>query len=461
MFRKIKKIHFVGIGGIGMSGIAEILHNLDYEITGSDIAENANVMRLKEIGVKVYVGHNAENVKDVDLVVYSSAVKPDNPEIVYANENYIPVIQRGEMLAELMRMKYSVVVAGSHGKTTTSSMIAEIFNAADLNPTVVIGGRLNRNQNNAIVGKSGIMVSEADESDRSFLMLYPTVSVITNIDYEHMDSYTDMEDVKRCFAEFANKVPFYGVNIICLDDSNVADIIPMIKKRFITYGLSARADIRAFDIQKNGFGSSFNVFIHGKSYGKIELSIPGEHNVLNALGAIGASVEFDIDYEIVKRALKEFSGVQRRMSIRYDKNEIKVIDDYGHHPTEIMATLKAIRDAFDDYRVVVIFQPHRYSRTKLLMKEFSKAFFDADVLYITDIYAASEKPMEGVSAEVLAGEIRKRGFKDVYHINNPQDFLKVIDNYLTPKTIFLTLGAGNITNLSKEITAYLEVYYAK
>jgi len=233
-----------------MSGIAEILHNLDYEITGSDIAENSNVMRLKEIGVKVYIGHSAENVKDVDLVVYSSAVKPDNSEIVYANENYIPVIQRGEMLAELMRMKYSVVVAGSHGKTTTSSMIAEIFNAADLNPTVVIGGRLNRNQNNAIVGKGGIMVSEADESDRSFLMLYPTVSVITNIDYEHMDSYADMEDVKRCFAEFANKVPFYGANIICLDDPNVADIIPMIKKRFITYGVSARADIRASDIQK-------------------------------------------------------------------------------------------------------------------------------------------------------------------------------------------------------------------
>ncbi len=456
MFRKFKRIHFVGIGGIGMSGIAEILHNLDYKITGSDISENANVQRLRGMGIEIFIGHRAENVKDADLVVYSSAVRQDNPELVYAHENYIPVIQRGEMLAELMRMKYSVVVAGSHGKTTTSSMIAEIFNTAGLNPTVVIGGRLNRNENNAIVGKSDIMVSEADESDRSFLMLFPTVSVITNIDYEHMDSYKDFDDVKNSFAEFANKVPFYGANIICLDDPNVADIIPLIKKKFITYGFSAKADIRGTDVKKEGFGSSFNVSVHGKHWGRIKLSVPGEHNVLNALGAIGAGLEFDIRYDDIKKALEEFSGVQRRLTIRYDKNEIKVLDDYGHHPTEIVATLKAVRDAFDDYRLIVIFQPHRYSRTKLLMNEFSKAFFDADELYLTDIYAASEKPIEGVSSEVLLAEIRKRGFKEVFHINKPEDFLGVIDDKIKSKTIFLTLGAGNITNLSKEIANYLE-----
>jgi UDP-N-acetylmuramate--alanine ligase len=456
MFRKFKKIHFVGIGGIGMSGIAEILHNLEYKITGSDISESANVQRLRSLGIEVYIGHRAENVFGADLVVYSSAVKQDNPELVYAHENYIPVIQRGEMLAELMRMKYSVVVAGSHGKTTTSSMIAEIFNVGGLNPTVIIGGRLNRNENNAIVGKSDIMVSEADESDRSFLMLYPTVSVITNIDYEHMDSYKDFDDVKGCFAEFANKVPFYGANIICLDDPNVADIIPLIKKKFVTYGFSARADIRATNITKEGFGSSFDLYIHGKHWGRIKLSVPGEHNVLNSLGAIGAALEFDTPYDAIRKGLEEFSGVQRRLTVRYDKNEIKVIDDYGHHPTEIVSTLKAIRDAFDEYRLVVIFQPHRYSRTKLLMNEFSKAFFDADELYVMDIYAASEKPIEGVNSETLVAEIKKRGFREVYHINTPEDFFKIIDDKLAPKTIFLTLGAGNITNLSKDIARYLE-----
>ncbi|MCA1928000.1 MAG: UDP-N-acetylmuramate--L-alanine ligase [Calditerrivibrio sp.] len=461
MFRKIKRIHFVGIGGIGMSGIAEILHNLGYIITGSDISENSNVLRLKDLGINIHIGHSADNVKNVDLLVYSSAVREDNPELVYAHENYIPVIKRGEMLAELMRMKYSVVVAGSHGKTTTSSMIAEIFNLANLQPTVVIGGRLNRSENNAMVGKSEIMISEADESDRSFLMLFPTVNVITNIDYEHMDSYSDFEDVKNCFAEFANKVPFYGTNIICLDDSNVADIIPMINKKFITYGFSARADIRASDIIKRGFGSSYNLIIDGKSYGRVELSVPGEHNVLNSLGAIGAAMEFDIEFDVIKRGLSEFSGVQRRMTVRFDSKDIKVIDDYGHHPTEIAATLRALRDAFSDYRVVVIFQPHRYSRTKLLMKEFSKSFFDADTLFITDIYAASEKPIEGVSSEVLIGEIKKRGFKDVHYLGTPSDFISIVDNFIGQKTVFLTLGAGNITNLSRELSSYLEGKDAK
>ncbi|MCX8084512.1 MAG: UDP-N-acetylmuramate--L-alanine ligase [Calditerrivibrio sp.] len=456
MFRKYKKIHFVGIGGIGMSGIAEILHNLEYKITGSDISENANVQRLKSLGIEIFIGHKKENVNGADLVVYSSAVSQDNPELIYAHENYIPVIQRGEMLAELMRMKYSVVVAGSHGKTTTSSMIAEIFNTAGLNPTVVIGGRLNRNENNAVVGKSDYMVSEADESDRSFLMLFPTISVITNIDKEHMESYADFDDVKRCFADFANKVPFYGANIICLDDPNVADIIPMINKKFVTYGFSARADIRGTDIKKEGFGSSFNVIVKGSNMGRVEISVPGEHNVLNALGAIGASLEFEIPFEDIKKSLKEFSGVQRRLTVRFDNKKIKVIDDYGHHPTEIVATLRAIRDAFDDHRLIVIFQPHRYTRTKFLMNEFSKAFFDADELFVTDIYAASEKPIEGVTSENLVMEIRKRGFKQVHHIKAPSDFFNFIDERIMDKTIFLTLGAGNITNLSKEITTYLE-----
>lgn len=456
MFGKIKKIHFVGIGGIGMSGIAEVLNNLGFIVTGSDTAKNSTIERLTSLGIKVSRGHSADNVGGADLVVYSSAVKTDNPELVQARDNYIPVIKRGEMLAELMRMKYSIVVAGSHGKTTTTSMIGEILYYADFDPTVVIGGRLNRDYNNALVGKSEFMVSEADESDRSFLMLYPTVSVITNIDLEHLDAYEDMEDLKNAFIRFANKVPFYGVNIICIDDLNVTDIIPYIEKRFTTYGLSAKADVSGYDIKRTGFSVSFEVLLYGKKLGRVKLALPGEHNVLNALAAIAVGFELEIPFSRIKRGLENFQGVQRRLTLKLDSDDVKVIDDYGHHPTEISTTLKAVREAFHDYRLVAIFQPHRYSRTSALMIDFAKCFFDADELYVSDIYAASEDPIENVNSERLVSEIKKHGFKDVFYIKRASDFLQSVDKYSDKKTVFITLGAGDITNFSSELATVLE-----
>lgn len=457
MFGKIRKIHFVGIGGIGMSGLAEVLHNLGFTVTGSDTAKNSTVKRLMDLGVEVRHGHSAENIAGADLVVYSSAVRHENPELAEARDNYIPVIKRAEMLAELMRMKYSIVVAGSHGKTTTTSMIGEILFSGNYDPTVVIGGRLNRDYNNALLGKSEFMVSEADESDRSFLILYPTVSIITNIDIEHLEAYEDLDDLKNAFIDFANKIPFYGVNILCLDDLNVTDIIPYIEKRFTTYGLSSKAEVSGYGLKQTGFSVSFEVSVHGENLGRIKLALPGEHNVLNALAAIAVGLEMEIPFNKIKRGLENFQGVQRRLTLLLDRDDFKVIDDYGHHPTEISTTLKAIREAFHEYRIIVIFQPHRYSRTSALMAEFAKCFFDADELYISEIYAASEDPIENVNSLNLVTEIKKHGFKDVFHIKEPSDFLQSLDHYTNKKTVFVTLGAGDITNFSSELASVLEV----
>lgn len=456
MFGKIKHIHFVGIGGIGMSGIAEILYNLGFIVAGSDLSRNSTVDRLEKLGIRIFTGHSSKYVEGADLVVYSSAVSDENPELLYARENYIPTIKRGEMLAELMRMKFSLVVAGSHGKTTTTSMLAEILFAAEFDPTVVIGGRLNKNYSNASVGKGNFMVSEADESDRSFLLLYPTISVITNIDLEHLDAYKDMDDLKDAFVDFANKVPFYGANIICIDDSNIADIIPKIEKRFLTYGIRSKADVSAYNINYSGFSVSFDVSIYGEKAGNIDLSLPGRHNVLNALASIAVAVELEIPFNKIKEGLDNFQGVQRRLTLMLDRDETKVIDDYGHHPTEISTTLKAVRDAFRDHRIVVIFQPHRYSRTAMLMSDFSKCFFDADELYVSEIYAASEEPLEGVNSPTLVGEIKKHGFRDVYYLKELQDFLPETDKFKSLKTVYVTLGAGDITNFSSVLVSHLE-----
>ncbi len=458
LFGKINKIHFVGIGGIGMSGIAEVLHNMNFTVTGSDISENSNVKRLRSLGMKIFIGHNAENVKDADVVVYTSAVSDDNPELVFAKDNYIPTIMRGEMLAELMRMKKSIAIAGSHGKTSTTSMLAEIFKHSDMDPTIVIGGRLNSSNQNATLGKSEILIAEADESDRSFLILLPTVTVITNIDLEHLDTYKDVEDIKNAFIQFANKVPFYGLNVICLDDSNVTDIIPFIEKRFVTYGIQAKADIRASNIVKSGFGISFDVHIFEEYKGRINLNLPGEHNVLNSLAAIGVSHEFQIDFKEIKDALENYKGVQRRLTIKFSKDNIVLIDDYGHHPTEIKTTLNAVRDAFGDRKIIAVFQPHRYTRTKALLHEFSKCFFDADKVFITDIYAASEMPIEGINSGVLAEEIKKHGFKDVQYVQSMDSILQYIDG-INEKTVIITLGAGNITAFCDKIKEFLEGKY--
>ncbi len=455
LFGKIRKIHFVGIGGIGMSGIAEVLHNMGFTVSGSDISEGTSVKRLKSLGIKVFIGHRAENVDDVDAVVYTSAVNSDNPELLYAKDNYIPIIKRGEMLAELMRMKKSIAIAGSHGKTSTTSMVAEIFNHAELDPTVVIGGRLNKCDTNAALGSSQILIAEADESDRSFLMLFPTVTVITNIDLEHLDAYKDLDDIKEAFINFANKVPFYGLNVLCIDDPNVADIIPYINKKFITYGIKAKADINADNIVKDGFSISFDVNVFGEKKGNIKLRLPGEHNVLNALAAISIALEFDISFETIKEALESFEGVQRRLTIRYSDDNTVLIDDYGHHPTEIQTTLKAIREAFKGYKLIAVFQPHRYSRTEALLNDFSKSFFDADMLYISDIYAASEEPIEGITSEVLVNEIKQHGFKEVNYLSELNNFLGEITQ-IKDKKIIVTLGAGNITSFAGDIKNYLE-----
>ncbi|MBQ3033394.1 MAG: UDP-N-acetylmuramate--L-alanine ligase [Deferribacterales bacterium] len=456
VFGGFTHIHFVGIGGIGMSGIAEVLKNMGFVVSGSDIASNSNTQRLKSMGVNVYTGHRAENIRNVDVIVYTSAAAKDNPEIVAARENHIPVISRGEMLAELMRLKYAVAVAGSHGKTTTTSMMAEIVQAAKLDPTILIGGKLNSTHNNAALGKSNIMVAEADESDRSFLMLYPSIAIITNIDHEHMENYKDFDDVKSSFAKFANRVPFYGCCVVCIDNDNVADIIPQIEKRMITYGTKAQADIRAVNIVKDGFGVSFEVLRDDTLLGSISLKLPGEHVVLNALAATAAALEMSIPFSVISGALSGFGGVERRMSRRYDNNGIIVLDDYGHHPTEIATTLKAVREAMPGRKISVIFQPHRYSRTQNLMGEFAKCFMDADKLFITDIYAASEQPIEGIDSEVLIREIKNYGFRDITYLPKWHDFFDYIDESDGEESVIITFGAGSITNFSYEIADYLK-----
>lgn len=459
VFGKVRNIHFVGIGGIGMSGIAEILYSIGYKVTGSDMSDSANCKRLRDMGIKVFIGHSAEHVHGADALVYSSAVKKDNPEIVYAHDNFIPVIKRGEMLAELMRMKYSIAVAGSHGKTTTTSMIAEIFNKAELDPTVVVGGILNRRASNALKGNSNIMIAEADESDKSFLMLQPTVAVITNIDFEHPDTYATLDELKESFRDFTSRVPFYGFNVLCIDDANTAELIKSIDRRFVTYGFSAQADIKSSDIEKKGFSISFNVLIHGEDQGRITLNFPGEHNVQNALAAIAVATELDVPFDVCKKALEEFEGVQRRLTVNYDGNCCTVLDDYGHHPTEIKTTLKAIREAYGSRKVVVVFQPHRYTRTQSLLKEFATCFSDADKLFISDIYAASEEPIEGVDSKALIREIKDRGFKDVQYLPAFEDIYKYLDEVGCDNSVILTQGAGTITRFSFELATWLEKKY--
>ncbi|MDR2884890.1 MAG: UDP-N-acetylmuramate--L-alanine ligase [Deferribacteraceae bacterium] len=450
----LRHIHFVGIGGIGMSGIAEVLHNMEFTVSGSDIAENQNIERLRAMGITIYIGHAAENVANADVVVYSSAIKADNPEIVKAHENYIPVIGRGEMLGELTRMTFAIAVGGSHGKTTTTSMVAEILTAAEYDPTTIIGGRLNSTNNNAKLGSSNVMVAEADESDRSFLKLFPNVSVITNIDREHMENYADFDDVKACFAEFANSVPFYGCAVVCLDDKEVSDIIPHFNKRFTTYGIKAQADVKGYNIVKDGFSVSFDVDHKNTFLGRITVNLPGDHIILNSLAAVAVGLEMKVPFSTIADALARFEGVQRRMSVRYKSDSMIVLDDYGHHPTEIAATLKAVREAMNGYKICAVFQPHRYSRTQNLMPEFAKCFFDADYLFVTDIYAASEQPIEGITSSILVNEIKKRGIKTAEYLAEWGDIYRHLADIGHDKLAIITFGAGSITKFSHELSKY-------
>ncbi|HVF30186.1 MAG TPA: UDP-N-acetylmuramate--L-alanine ligase [Pyrinomonadaceae bacterium] len=453
MFRHVKRIHFIGIGGIGMSGIAEVLCNLGFVVSGSDIRKSKNTQRLEPMGIKISEGHAAENVGDAQVVVYSSAVKPDNPEVIVARQNGIPVIPRAEMLAELMMLKpYAVAIAGTHGKTSTTSMVATLLVRAGLDPTTVVGGVVDTLGSNAKLGASEWFVTEADESDRSFLMLYPTIAVVTNIDKEHMESYKGMDDVVQCFTDFVNKVPFFGAAIICLDDPNVQLIIPNIKRRRVTYGMTAQADISAHNIRyTDSFGSEFTVWRGTETLGDIELPVPGKHNIYNALAATAVALELDIPFEKIASAFITFKNANRRFQFKGEAGGVTVVDDYGHHPTEILATLSAAKHSAGGRRTVVVFQPHRFSRTKELMDEFALAFNNADVLYVLDIYAASEPPMEGITAEVLTENIRKYGHKNATYIGGVDTASAKVCDDLRAGDLVITLGAGSVTRLSDEI----------
>ncbi|MGE3467095.1 MAG: UDP-N-acetylmuramate--L-alanine ligase [Pyrinomonadaceae bacterium] len=459
MFRHVKRIHFIGIGGIGMSGIAEVLCNLGFTVSGSDAKKSKNTDRLEALDIRIAEGHAAENVQDAQVVVYSSAVKEDNPEVQVAKERGIPVIPRAEMLAELMTLKpYAVAVSGTHGKTSTTSMIATVLGHAGVDPTTVVGGVVDTLGSNAKLGESDWFVTEADESDRSFLMLYPTIAVVTNIDKEHMESYKGMDDVVQCFTDFVNKVPFYGAAIICLDDPNVQLIIPKIKRRRVTYGLTAQADISAKDIKYNDtFGSSFTVSKRGNELGVIELPVPGKHNVYNALAAAAVALELDVPFGRIAEAFVGFRNANRRFQFKGELSGITVVDDYGHHPTEILATLSAAKNSSGGKRTVVVFQPHRYSRTKELMDDFVVAFNNADVLYVLDIYAASENPIEGITAEVLTENIRKFGHKNARYIGDIETAAARVVGDLRPGDLVITLGAGSVTRLSDEIMIQLKL----
>lgn len=449
VFNKIERVHFVGIGGIGMSGIAEVLINLGFKVTGSDVRRTDITERLESLGAIIFQGHNEENIIDSDVVVVSSAVRPDNPEVKKARELFIPVIQRAEMLAELMRMKYSVAVAGAHGKTTTTSLVSSILGQAGLDPTCVIGGRLNSLGSNAKLGDSKFLVAEADESDGTFLLLYPTIAVATNIDLEHLDFYKDMNEIKAAFLAFLNKVPFYGVNIICIDNANIQGLIPMLKRRYMTYGLSKQADLRADNISYEGFLTRFRVIYKGYDLGEITLTLPGIHNVVNALAACGVAIELDIPFSTMQEALKNFSGIHRRLEIKWD-GDVKLIDDYGHHPTEIKATLSAIRRMWKD-RIIVAFQPHRYTRTQALMEQFATSFNEADILILTEIYAASEDPIEGITGSNLAETIRASGHKNVIFAPSKDDVIEKILENAKAGDVVVTLGAGDLYKIDERL----------
>jgi UDP-N-acetylmuramate--alanine ligase len=453
MFRNVRKIHFIGIGGIGMSGIAEVLCNLGFQVSGSDLSKSKNTDRLEKLGASIFEGHSAENVGEAQVVVYSSAVKEDNPEIVRARENQIPIIPRAEMLAELMTLKpYSIAIAGTHGKTSTTSMVATVLGSAGIEPTTVVGGVVEILGSNARVGSSEWFVTEADESDRSFLMLYPTVAVVTNIDKEHMESYKGMDDVVQCFTDFVNKVPFYGACIICLDDPNVQLIIPRIKRRRVTYGLTAQADISAHDIwYYDSFGTSFTVWSGTDVLGEINLPVPGKHNIYNALAATAVALELGVPFEKIAEGFANFKNANRRFQVKGEVRGVMVVDDYGHHPTEITATLSAAKAGGNGRRTVVVFQPHRYSRTKELLNEFALCFNNADVLFVTDIYAASEQPIEGITGEILTENIKQYGHKNAQFIGDVGAAADVVIPFLQENDLVITLGAGSITRLSDEI----------
>jgi UDP-N-acetylmuramate--alanine ligase len=454
MFAKIQQIHFVGIGGIGMSGIAEVLLNLGYRVSGSDLKSSAVTQRLAGLGATVFEGHRAENIVGAEVVVTSSAIATENPEVLEAHRLHVPVIQRAEMLAELMRLKYGIAIAGMHGKTTTTSMVAAVLAGGGLDPTVVVGGRVDAMGSNARLGKSQYLVAEADESDRSFLKLSPILSVVTNIDREHMDCYRNMRDVKKTFLEFMDRVPFYGMVVVCNDDAMLRRLLPQAQRRTVTYGTKRGSDflikvensVRP-NAQSDGKPlSRFRVRYRGKDLGEFTLHVPGLHNILNATAAIAVGVGLDVGVEAIRAGLDQFRGVDRRFQLRGRVAGVSVIDDYGHHPTEIKATLAAARQC-GFRKVHVVFQPHRYTRTRDLIDDFAKAFGDADSLFVLDIYAASEKPIEGISGEALARTIREKGGRNAQYASSFADAVRAVVAAASEGDMILTLGAGSVSQL--------------
>ena len=473
MLGKTRQVHFVGIGGIGMSGIAELLANLGYVVSGSDAKRSVVTDRLESLGVRVTAGHAAANVGDADVVVYSSAVKPDNPEVAEARARRIPVIARAEMLAELMRLRFGIAVAGAHGKTSTTSMIALVLERAGLDPTAVIGGKLSAFGSNARLGGGEYMVAEADESDRSFLKLSPAIAVITNVDREHMDAYGSFADLQQAFIDFANKVPFYGAVVACADDAELCAVMPKFARRVITYGITpprggrhaepaTHPVIFGKDVRLEGFGSSCTIERHERrgnagtaTLGTLTLAVPGRHSVQNALAAVAVGLELDVPFAKIAAALAEFRGAERRFEQRGVVSGITVVDDYGHHPTEIAAVLSAARAA-NPPRIVVAFQPHRYTRTRDLMAEFGSALAGADEVVLTEIYAASEDPIEGVTIEALAAAVNKMRQVPVHVVPNLGDMAARVADLARPGDLVITLGAGSISGLATALVAELQ-----
>jgi UDP-N-acetylmuramate--alanine ligase len=455
MFKRYQQIHFVGIGGSGMSGIAEVLLTLGYRVTGSDVRRGENVERLERLGAKVFVGHEPGHVEGAHVVVYSSAVPRDNVEVHVARQRGIPVIPRAEMLAELMRLKYGIAIAGTHGKTTTTSLVAEVMHAAGFDPTVVVGGRVLGLGSSARLGQGEFLVAEADESDGSFLRLSPTIAVVTTVDAEHLDHYADLDAIKAAFLQFINKVPFYGAAVLCLDQPHIQQMIPLVEKRTITYGLESGADLTARRLQFSGMTASFEIVHRGRVLGPVSLQVPGRHNVLNALAALAVGLDLEAPFALMQRALAGFAGVQRRFQVRGEAAGVLVVDDYGHHPAEIRATLAAAKAGFDR-RVITVFQPHRYTRTRHLRQEFLTAFYQSDVLIVMDIYPAGETPIPGVHARDLADGIAAHGHREVLYMDGDRP---AILEYLCDATrtgdLVLTLGAGDVGQLGPELLSRL------
>lgn len=458
VFGRTRHIHMVGIGGIGMSGIAEILLQRNYKVTGSDNSLGETTERLQELGATVYKGHEEKNIEGADVVVYTSAVKAsENIETKTALDRQIPVIKRAEMLAELMRMKYGIGIAGTHGKTTTTTMTGHVIQDGAFDPTIIVGGRVHSfDKTNAVVGSGDIIIVEADEFDRTFLRLSPSMAIITNIEAEHLDIYKDLDDVKNAFIQFANKVPFYGVVVVCLDDPAVRSILPEIERRTISYGFTPQAQVRAINIQKDGFYSNFTVLYEDKILGEIRLRAPGDHNVKNSLAAVAVGLELGMAFQNIKSGLERFQGVYRRFQKKAEINNILVVDDYAHHPTEVQASISAARNGWKEKRIVAVFQPHLYSRTQKMYQEFGLSFFDAEVLVITDVYPSREEPIEGVNGKLIADTAKKYGHRDVHYVEDKNQLPAKLEEIGRPGDIIITMGAGDIYKYCENFVTQLK-----